>query len=96
MFTCHHYLERVAHRPFILQEKIIKHPIDLSILGWEPLIKEARSGAFAKAPFYFRDCAGIVTLSPGNEPFGVTNKRLRMRLPVIESEGDVITVLQNC
>lgn len=90
-----------------LQEEIIKHSNDLSILAWTidpgtsaadvPLVK----GGLAQAPQWFAQGRSIVVSNTDIEPFVMTNKGLRVDLPIIKrpSETDRIVgtaLLPNC
>jgi hypothetical protein len=85
-----------------LQEEIIKTSTDLSILAWSsenPFLSPR--GALAPSPAWFNGRTRILVTDnePGIvEPFRITNKGLRVKLPLIRTETqDMCTViLPNC
>jgi len=85
-----------------LQEEIMKHSMDHSILAWSagsgiPRAESKGYGVLAPSPALFRDSADVVTFWGNEEPFEMTNKGLRVRIPIIDSRtlGPAIAVL-NC
>jgi len=83
-----------------LQEEIVKHSDDQSILAWTSSSAEIDSGkVFAHSPAAFAACHNVVrSIHLGRvKPYSMTNKGLKISLPLIrgENEGDFLAVL-NC
>jgi len=76
---------------FRLQEEIMKHSMDHSILAWRsfkiPPHDRKGLGALASAPSDFALCGDVVWFSVDSEPFEMTNKGLRVTLPVTGDEA---------
>jgi hypothetical protein len=92
-----------AEKAFLrLQEEIIKTSTDLSILAWSsenPCISPR--GALAPSPAWFSGRTRILVTDTEPsivEPFRITNKGLRVRLPLIRTESEQMCtiVLPNC
>ncbi|KAI8932737.1 hypothetical protein NX059_010227 [Plenodomus lindquistii] len=89
-----------------IQEEIIKKSMDLSFLVWELEERDARwAGALALSPKAFQGClVDAVYSSFKLEPFHITNKGLRVTLPLIKINKEslerkfeeYIMVLPNC
>ena len=83
-----------------LQEEIVKHSDDQSILAWNSSFAEIDSGnLFAHSPAAFASCENIVrSIQSGPvKPYSITNKGLEISLPLIRggNNGEFIAVL-NC
>jgi len=83
-----------------LQEEIVKHSDDQSILAWSSPSAGIDSGnLFAHSPAAFAACDNVVRSSqPGPvEPYSITNKGLKISLPLIrgDREGELLAML-NC
>jgi hypothetical protein len=90
-----------AKKAFLrLQHEIMKSSIDLSILAWSGPRGFRDSLVLAHSPNMFNDDMGIVFEQNGDgEPFKMTNKGLRVKIPLIINDGEEDTctaVLQNC
>lgn len=76
-----------------LQEEIIKTSTDLSILAWSndhlDIAEDLNllSGVFARSPRMFAQ-GSLIAVAPevDVEPFRMTNKGLRMKLPIVEDQ----------
>jgi hypothetical protein len=76
-----------GHRAFLrLQEEIIKESQDQSIFAWQPLDKTKNyyGGVLAKHPRFFRESGNIVPHRAQGDPFSMTNKGIRIQLPIID------------
>jgi hypothetical protein len=95
-----------ADKAFLrLKEEIIKTSTDLSILAWsrinDPLSSDSMYRLLAPSPTWFSSRTSLHFRDmelDGVEPFRVTNKGLRVKLPVIRSESDQVctVILPNC
>jgi hypothetical protein len=95
-----------ADKAFLrLQEEIIKTSTDLSILAWSSKNLPQSPGpmyrVLAPSPAWFSNRTNICVEDPrsnGVEPFRVTNKGLRVKLPVIRSKSlrKCTVILPNC
>lgn len=67
-----------------LQEEIMKTSTDQSILAWTPSNSNEsdRFGVLAESPIVFSGSANLVPFRRQDEPYSMTNKGLRMQLPV--------------
>lgn len=91
---------------FRLQEEIMKHSMDHSILAWAWGEKRGGRGevfeynmtAIAPSPAEFGTTPRIVHfLDKKTEPFDMTNKGLRITVPVIQHDRyGVVAILTNC
>lgn len=87
-----------------LQEEIMKEHMDHSILAWGIKHDSAlwdqesavKSGILARAPADFRSCAEIVSFWADGEPFEMTNKGLRITLPIIDDAPRGHIAVLNC
>ena len=74
-----------------LQEEIVKHSDDHSILAWtSPSAKIDSGKLFAHSPAAFATCHNVVrSIQPGPvKPYSITNKGLKISLPLIRDDGD--------
>jgi len=83
-----------------LQEEIVKHSNDQSILAWTSPSAEIDSRSFfAHSPAAFAACDTVIrSIQPGPmKPYSITNKGLKISLPLIRggSEGELLALL-NC
>ncbi|PVH92562.1 hypothetical protein DM02DRAFT_662830 [Periconia macrospinosa] len=85
---------------FRLQEEIMKQSMDLSILAWgRPgrQFSELPCGALAASPADFYSSPTIIHFpEPAVEPFQVTNKGLRISLPIVKTDIGYLAILLNC
>ena len=83
-----------------LQEEIMKYSMDQSILAWEAHAIGRRPyflGILAHSPADFTDSADVVCFRGEGEPFEMTNKGLRVTLPVIpRPDSPYLEVALNC
>jgi hypothetical protein len=100
-----------AQKAFLrLQEAIIKDSTDLTILAWSvndrisPTELAPVFGALARSPAWFAHGRSVAHGPATVEPFRMTNKGLRLKLPLIDFKDDpskkmnksCIAVLPNC
>ena len=83
-----------------LQEEIVKHSDDQSILAWSsPSAANDSSKLFAHSPAAFASCEHVVrSIQSGPvKPYSITNKGLKISLPLLRGgvDGDFLAVL-NC
>lgn len=76
-----------------LQEEIIKQSDDQSLFAWHgstSLERPKLTGLFAASPAQFKDCGDVfLPVSAGiKEPYSMTNRGLRIQLPIIEAHPD--------
>jgi hypothetical protein len=98
------YSEGAAKAFLRLQEEIIKTSLDLSILAWSAdhmslsLPRCSKTGVLAASPACFTGDRSILVLENAVESFKMTNKGLRVKLPIImnEAEATCILLLLNC
>ncbi|KAB8215362.1 HET-domain-containing protein [Aspergillus novoparasiticus] len=73
-----------------LQEGIMRDSDDQTLFAWEneDISKEHPSGLLARSPADFRSCSDIVPFffSNNGTPFALTNRGIRMHLPLIRVE----------
>ena len=83
-----------------LQEEIMRHSTDQSILAWKGARQPIWRGALASSPQEFQDSADIVPIQSDTEPFSITNRGVRISLPIIEkrtSQGHILqTAILSC
>ena len=83
-----------------LQEEIMKDTEDQSLFSWSPIDRHALldhrgkdrkegTSIFASHPREFANVGDIYSLSPEGEPSTVTNKGVRIELPVLAVKGSV-------
>jgi hypothetical protein len=89
------YGEGASHAFRRLQEEIIKNSTDLSILAWttaaqaEHTYMPSLKGALALSPAWFARSNAIKLAGIEVEPFSITNKGLRVQLPLIMHPSDI-------
>jgi hypothetical protein len=86
--------KRAFHR---LQEEVMKQSDDQSIFAWSSLAFGGNDGLLAQSPAEFHGCGNIVrSINPSNiEPFSVTNRGLRIALPLLKRNNQTLAGL-NC
>jgi hypothetical protein len=90
-----------AKKAFLrLQHEIMKASLDLSILAWSGPRSFRTRPLLANSPSMFNDHVGIEFEQHGDgEPFKITNKGLRVKIPLIindREENTCTAVSQNC
>jgi hypothetical protein len=89
-----------AKKAFLrLQHEIMKASLDLSILAWSGPGSFRTHTVLADSPSMFKDNMSIDFLNVGDsEPFKMTNKGLRVKMPLIINDGeeDTCTAALHC
>jgi Heterokaryon incompatibility protein (HET) len=81
-----------------LQEEIMKDSTDQSMFAWNPTgtSQYGRRGILSRHPSEFADASHIVPYQASIEPFAMTNKGLRVKLPVTTTRGGAHVVVLAC
>jgi hypothetical protein len=87
-----------------LQEEIMKHSVDQSLFAWwqekqdddADFYEDGYRGILARHPSEFKRAARIVHHSVPGEPYTMTNKGLRIQLPVKLRKDGCLCVVLNC
>lgn len=89
-----------------LQEEILKESDDQSLFAWTPITTRPRTNGmrgpkalgisvFARHPLDFTEAKDIYPLVPQGEPTTVTNKGVRIDLPIIQVKQNVLLEQDN-
>jgi hypothetical protein len=78
-----------------LQEEIMKESQDQSLFAWTSAKQSDEGfGVLAKRPSQFKNSANIISYHTGAEPYSMTNKGLRIQVPIVSSnDGEKIALL---
>ncbi|KAB8275436.1 hypothetical protein BDV30DRAFT_236803 [Aspergillus minisclerotigenes] len=83
-----------------LQEEIMKDSDDQTLFAWEneDISEEHPSGLLARSPADFRNCSDIVpySFSKNGTPFALTNRGIRMHLPLVRVGQDTAMLILEC
>ncbi|KAI2488086.1 HET domain-containing protein [Pyrenophora tritici-repentis] len=77
-----------------LQEEFMKRSTDHTLFTWRGAGTER--GPLAQSPEELRDCRGFVEGKQDSTDFSMTNRGLRINLPIVEGKGGSLVAILNC